>query len=81
MPEKQRRRPWDRARDFHHAKRFVFAGAGCGVPGLVRRLSRGRGRMVCNVAVPAMERSAARLSHPRVNPSGSDLVAQPDAEL
>ena len=61
------------ARDFHEAKRFVFVGAGCAIPCLVHRLSRRWRRMVCDVAITGLERSAARVSHLRVNSSCSDL--------
>ena len=70
-----------KARDFHRAKRFVFAGAACGFPGLVHRVSRRWRRVVCDVAITGLERSAARVSHLRVDFLVLIFVAQPDAEL
>jgi hypothetical protein len=73
MPDKQRQRPWDQGAGLSSRQAVCFCRGGLRIPGLVRRLSRGRGRMVCHVAVTGMEWSAGRLSYPRVNPSGSDL--------
>ena len=53
-------------RRFQRAKRLAVLGAACGFHRLVHRLHGDRRRMVCHVAIAAMERATGRVSLYRI---------------